>query len=243
MIIILVLVWSMFKSENYDERREGEKPYIILLHYTGMQSAQAAIDRLTDPKSKVSAHYLVDENAGIFNMVDEQKRAWHAGLSYWKGENDINSVSIGIEIVNPGHEFGYCKFPEEQICAVCSLCKEICSRNDINYILGHSDVAPQRKKDPGELFDWKYLYEHGVGDWPFNSLEYHEKAKKIMVDNLETRKLFDDLGYNPQDNYADIITAFQRHYYPETFQKDHPGIPGNLCEETLSRLLALSCHR
>lgn len=152
-------------SPNFDER-EGKKPYIILLHYTGMKTAQDALERLTNPEAKVSAHYTVDEDGTIYQHVDEHKRAWHAGVSCWYEETNINAVSIGIEMVNPGHEFGYRDFPQAQIDVVIKLCQDIQSRHDIKFVIGHSDVAPTRKQDPGELFPWQQLAAQGVGIWP-----------------------------------------------------------------------------
>ncbi len=227
------------KSLNYEKRPEGYSPYIILLHYTGMPTAQEAKDRLCDPKSKVSAHYLVDDIGTVYDLVDENKRAWHAGVAYWKRESDINSASIGIEIVNPGHEFGYRPFPDEQIYTVRCLCQEIQTRHNIKYVLGHSDVAPERKKDPGELFDWSYLAVEGVGDWPYVKSEDYEKAKELARNDFESKKLFDLFGYNPMAAYIDVVTAFQRHYFPEIFQKDHEGQEGVACIETMARLVAL----
>lgn len=155
-------------SPNFDDRPAGQKVDILLLHYTGMPTAQAALDRLCDPSAKVSAHYVVDEDGTTYRMVAEEKRAWHAGVSSWCGATDINARSIGIEIVNPGREFGYRAFPAAQMSAVVDLCREILSRHAIptTRVLGHSDVAPLRKEDPGELFDWKGLAQTGIGVWP-----------------------------------------------------------------------------
>jgi N-acetylmuramoyl-L-alanine amidase len=230
----------MFKNNNYEERAAGKTPYIILLHYTGMSIAEDARLRLTDPKSKVSAHYLVDDIGTVYNLVDEDKRAWHAGIAYWKRESDINSVSIGIEIVNPGHEFGYRPFPDEQMYAVRCLCQEIQARHDIKYVLGHSDVAPERKIDPGELFDWEYLAREGVGVWPVVIDADHLKAENLARSDFESKKLFDLFGYNPIAAHVDVITAFQRHYFPEVFQGNREGQPGVACVETMARLVALS---
>jgi len=141
---------------------------MLVLHYTGMQSAAAALDRLCDPAARVSAHYLVDEDGAVWRLVPEERGAFHAGLSCWQGERDLNCVSIGIEIVNPGHEWGYREFPEPQMTAVETLCREIMSRRRIPpyRIVGHSDIAPDRKSDPGELFDWPRLARAGIGLWP-----------------------------------------------------------------------------
>ena len=160
------LVERVVPSPNFDERQGGD-PDMILLHYTGMQTADEALERLRDPVARVSSHYFVHENGNIVQMVPEAKRAWHAGVSSWGGETDINSRSIGIEIVNPGHDFGYPDFPIRQIAAVIALCRGIIARRAItrDRVLAHSDVAPARKQDPGEKFPWRLLAESGVGLW------------------------------------------------------------------------------
>ena len=152
-------------SPNFDARTAP--PTMIVLHYTGMKSGQAALDRLRDPEAKVSSHYLVEEDGRVFRLVAEERRAWHAGVSFWRGRRNVNGDSIGIEIVNPGHEFGYRPFPEAQIDSVIALVTDIRTRWDIEDrdIVGHSDVAPARKDDPGELFPWKRLSEAGHGLW------------------------------------------------------------------------------
>lgn len=152
---------------NLSERRDGKRPDILLLHYTGMDSAETALRWLTSAESRVSCHYLVDEAGRIVQMVDEDKRAWHAGRSAWKGEFDINSRSIGIEIVNRDHDDGYADFPDVQIDAVTALAQDIVARHAIapERVLAHSDVAPGRKRDPGEKFDWQRLHAAGVGHW------------------------------------------------------------------------------
>ncbi|MGH1398954.1 MAG: N-acetylmuramoyl-L-alanine amidase [Alphaproteobacteria bacterium] len=149
-------------SPNYNERRDGKNPSIIVIHYTGMKTAKAALERLCDPAAEVSAHYLIEENGTLHPLVPEDKRAWHAGVSEWEGETDINSMSIGIELVNLGHEHGYHPFPEAQMKTLAKLCKSIMTRHDIKTVLGHSDIAPTRKIDPGELFDWQYLTTAGI---------------------------------------------------------------------------------
>src|SRR5258708_29166259 len=155
-------------SPNFDARPMATPVDILLLHYTGMETGAAAVGRLCDPDAKVSAHYTVDEDGTIFSHVREECRAWHAGVSYWAGDRDINARSIGIEIVNPGHEFGYRSFPDAQIEAVIRLAQDIFSRHPIpaERVLGHSDVAPARKLDPGELFPWGELALAGIGLWP-----------------------------------------------------------------------------
>lgn len=152
-------------SPNFDARRAP--PDAIVLHYTGMQTGDAALERLRDPSAKVSAHYMVEEDGRLFRLVPEERRAWHAGRGSWRGETDMNAASIGIEIVNPGHEFGYRDFPAAQIEAVCALLGDIRSRWAIPdaRIIAHSDLAPDRKQDPGERFPWKTLARAGHGLW------------------------------------------------------------------------------
>ncbi|HPD82948.1 MAG: N-acetylmuramoyl-L-alanine amidase [Alphaproteobacteria bacterium] len=216
-------------SPNFDDRA-GQKPSIILLHYTGMKTAEDALARLTSEDSKVSSHYTVDEDGTIYNHVSESKRAWHAGQSYWRGERNINAISIGIEVVNPGHEFGYRKFPVVQIQAVQTLCKDIIKRHEINDVLAHSDVAPDRKQDPGELFPWKELAQNGVGEWPEPSDEDMVKGAGLNVP-----RALQDMGYEAF-NKDNILIAFQRHYVPEAFKK---GTEGHACGLTKGRLYAL----
>src|ERR1700730_18676756 len=158
---------DVIPSANYGERNKGRVPDMILLHYTGMPDAEGAIAQLCTPGTDVSAHYIVLEDGRIVQCVPEAKRAWHAGAASWAGEDDINSCSIGIEIVNRGHDWGYPDFPRRQIAAVIALCRGIMLRHDLpaHRVLGHSDVAPSRKKDPGEKFPWHSLANSGVGHW------------------------------------------------------------------------------
>ena len=155
-------------SPNFNERPAGVLIDILVLHYTGMPTAEGALERLCDPAAKVSAHYTIDEDGTVYRHVAEEKRAWHAGVSFWAGVRDINDRSIGIELVNPGHEFGYRPFPAAQIDALIPLCRGILARHAIppRHVLGHADVAPARKEDPGELFPWQALGAAGIGLWP-----------------------------------------------------------------------------
>ena len=155
-------------SPNHEDRGARPRIDMLVLHYTGMQSAAMALDRLCDPAARVSAHYLVDEDGAVWRLVPEMRRAFHAGLSRWQDERDLNFVSIGIEIVNPGHQWGYRPFPDAQMATVEWLCRDILSRHPIppDRVVGHSDIAPKRKTDPGELFDWPRLARAGIGIWP-----------------------------------------------------------------------------
>jgi N-acetylmuramoyl-L-alanine amidase len=204
-------------SPNFNERKLPVS--MLVLHYTGMPDAQAAIDRLLDPDAQVSAHYLVDEDGSILQMVDEDKRAWHSGRSYWRGITDVNSASIGIEIVNPGHEFGYRPFPDEQMDAVCRLVAHIRSRHDIPRanVVGHSDVAPARKEDPGELFDWARLAK---------LKQALPRPVRNLVDPLWEDGGFllalERYGYDVRDPRA-AVTAFQRRFRPEHIDGEIEG--------------------
>ncbi|MEM9470148.1 MAG: N-acetylmuramoyl-L-alanine amidase [Pseudomonadota bacterium] len=216
-------------SPNFDDRK-GKAVSIILLHYTGMKTKEEALERLCDEESKVSAHYTIDEEGAVYHHVDEEKRAWHAGQSFWQGEEDINSLSMGIEVVNPGHEFGYQEFPAEQIKSLEKLCLDIQERHEIAFVLAHSDVAPDRKEDPGELFPWQELAKKGIGVWPSVSDEDFVKSAGIDV-GLALK----DLGYKASTQEV-MIVAFQRHFVPEAFQ---PGEEGQACSLTKARLYAL----
>ena len=155
-------------SPNFGRRPAGTAIDTLVLHYTGMNTAAEALDRLCDPAAQVSAHYLIEEDGTVWRLVEEDMRAWHAGVSWWQGAANLNDRSIGIEIVNPGHEFGYRPFPAAQMAAVAALCRDILARRPIPpaRVLGHSDIAPMRKLDPGELFDWRGLAAQGIGLWP-----------------------------------------------------------------------------
>src|SRR6516225_7153584 len=156
------------ESLNHGSRGEPARIDMLVLHYTGMESAPAALERLCDPTARVSAHYVVEENGRIWRLVPEVRRAFHAGVSCWEGESDLNAVSLGIEIVNPGHEWGYRPFPDPQMTSVERLCADLISRHPIppHRVVGHSDIAPDRKTDPGELFDWARLARGGIGICP-----------------------------------------------------------------------------
>jgi N-acetylmuramoyl-L-alanine amidase len=215
-------------SPNFDQRPDGQAVDILLLHYTGMRSAAEALDRLCDPAAKVSAHYCIDEDGIVYRLVDETQRAWHAGLAEWAGASDINARSIGIEIVNPGHEFGYRAFPEPQIQAVTALCREVLARHPIPAarVLGHSDVAPLRKDDPGELFPWDRLAKAGIGLWP-------DSGAPVTTDPDQAKRDLAAFGYGYLDqDFESVVRAFQRHFRPQ-------GVSGHLDAETMGRLKAL----
>ena len=227
-------------TPNTDARRAP--PDMILLHYTGMQTGAEALDRLRDPEARVSAHYVVEEDGRVFRLAPEERRCWHAGVSWWKGDTDINAVSIGIEIVNPGHEWGYRAFPDVQIDTVIALLADIRSRWTIadDRILGHSDVAPSRKTDPGELFPWKRLAEAGHGLWaewppaPGDPIGQGEEGAAVFALQAGLTRLGYDLppsGRFDADTTT-VVRAFQRHWRPE-------HVDGIADGETRARLIAL----
>lgn len=219
---------------------------MVLLHYTGMIDANSALARLQERSSEVSAHYFVHEDGRIIQMVPESRRAWHAGKSSWAGETDINSCSIGIEIVNPGHDFGYPDFPKRQIAAVTALCRSIQTRNTIVpvRVLAHSDVAPARKQDPGEKFPWRTLYESGVGHWikPAPIMEFGQVLapgdRGDAVGSLQRSLAEYGYGIDVSDEYdaatRNVVTAFQRHFRPERID----GIADPSTRSTLQDLIA-----
>ena len=213
-------------SPNFDER--GLPVSMIVLHYTGMKTGAEAIDRLADPDAKVSAHYVVSEDGQITHMVSEEKRAWHAGKAHWRGISDINSASVGIEIVNPGHEWGYVPFPDPQVASVVRLVHQIKDRHAITRgnIVGHSDIAPTRKQDPGELFPWEELARRRLA---------LPRPTKKLTDPLWTDAGFllalERFGYDVTDGFAATV-AFQRRFRTEL-------IDGTVDGECRAILLAL----
>jgi N-acetylmuramoyl-L-alanine amidase len=212
-------------SPNHDERAHTIS--MVVLHYTGMQTATEALQRLTDAEAKVSAHYMIAEDGNVLRLVDEERRAWHAGKSYWRGITDVNSASIGIEIVNPGHEFGYRPFSEPQMDALIPLLAEIKSRHGINpgNVVGHSDIAPARKQDPGELFDWVRLAKVGLATpTPKPIADPHWTPAGTLL-------ALERYGYDVTVDRA-AITAFQRRFRPA-------NIDGIADGETRAILLAL----
>lgn len=222
------MIWT--PSPNFDERKLPIS--ILVMHYTGMKDAASAINWLANPEAKVSAHYVVTEDGQIVSMVDEKDRAWHAGRGFWRGITDVNSASIGIEIVNPGHEWGYIPFPEEQMDAVTRLAHDIVQRHAIlsSNVIGHSDLAPARKQDPGELFDWERLARHGIalkkpplklGDPPWTDAGFMLALERFGYD-ITAQK--------------DAVVAFQRRFRPK-------NVDGVIDGECRSLLLSLMLDR
>ncbi len=236
---------DVIPSANFGERNNDRLPDMIVLHYTGMPDVEAAIAQLCTAGTEVSAHYIVLEDGRIVQSVPEAKRAWHAGVSSWAGETDINSCSIGIEIANRGHDWGYPDFPSRQIAAVIALCRGIMLRRNVpsHRVLGHSDVAPARKKDPGEKFPWHSLANSGVGHWV-------QPAPIMRGDGLKLGTISDEVGHLQQalarygygvpvnskydTQTMEVVAAFQRHFRPARVD----GIADHSTLSTLQALLA-----
>lgn len=215
-------------SPNHDARDAAVD--MLVLHYTGMQSADAALSRLCDPLAKVSAHYTIDREGVVHRHVAEDRRAWHAGISHWAGASNINARSIGIELVNPGHEFGYIPFSDAQIESLIELAGGIVRRHAIHprYVLGHSDVAPARKEDPGELFPWQRLAARDIGAWPMLPPEEMGDWREGLVRY--------GYGLPPKVDVAEkkVVEAFQRHFRPKRID----GAWDGECDQILWSLLA-----
>jgi N-acetylmuramoyl-L-alanine amidase len=231
-------------SPNHDSR--GDAPVdMLVLHYTGMETGDAALARMCDAEAKVSAHYMIEEDGRVFALVPEERRAWHAGVSSWRGYRDVNARSIGIEIVNPGHEFGYRDFPDAQIAALVDLARGILGRHPIpaRNVVGHSDVAPARKADPGERFPWRALAKAGVGLWPApvsrdgtaETFDPGDDARPIRAAQRGLRcygYTIDDTGIFDEMT-AQTLVAFQRHFRPAR-------IDGLLDAETMALIDAVA---
>lgn len=222
-------------SPNQGARPPGTVIDTLVLHYTGMRTAAEALARMCDAEAAVSAHYVIDEDGSITRLVPEDRRAWHAGVASWHAETNINDRSIGIELVNPGHEFGYRPFPDAQMAALIELARGILARHPIpaGRVLAHSDVAPERKSDPGELFDWARLAREGIGLWP------EAAAASAEIPPVgDVQALLAAFGYAvPGSGVMDagtvaVIAAFQRHFRPQRTD-------GVLDGETVARLRAL----
>ncbi len=229
-------------SPNHDERPANEPVDTLVLHYTGMKTAQEAVDRLCDEAARASSHYVVDEDGTVLRLVPEARRAWHAGVSYWRGHTALNGRSIGVEIVNPGHEWGYRDFPALQMAAVCDLCLAIVSRHPIpaRNVVAHSDVAPDRKEDPGEKFRWDDLARNGVGLWPIGVPDTGVGGViRDAVGLRPVRSALTRIGYHvPPEGALDpalatVLRAFQRHWRPE-------AVTGQADAGTLARLEAMA---
>jgi len=239
----LATLWC--PSPNYGTRNNGRTVDMLILHYTGMESSDAALDWLTSEEAKVSAHYLVDEAGRIAQLVAESDRAWHAGLGSWSGETDLNSCSIGIEIHNPGHDFGTPDFPDAQMRAVEALCLDILARYAIprERVLGHSDVAPGRKRDPGERFDWARLARAGIGLWVEPAPPAGDEGLGLgdeSEDVTAVQRELKDFGYGVEvtstfgKGLEQVVEAFQRHFRPSRID----GRADQSTRETLRRLRA-----
>ena len=240
------LVGDIRPAVNFSDRPAGEKIDMLVLHYTGMQSGKAALDWLVCEESRVSCHYLVFEDGLTVQMVPESVKAWHAGISNWRGRSNCNTFSVGIEIVNPGHEFGYRAFPDAQIRATSRLARDIVQRNSIQArnVVGHSDIAPDRKQDPGELFPWDRLYRAGVGHWvepePLETggLALEQGDAGAQVAALQAGLV--TYGYGVSESGAfdpatvQAVTAFQRHFR----QARVDGVADASTVATLRRLIA-----
>lgn len=218
-------------SPNRNARPAGARPELLVLHYTGMRSAREALERLCDPAAEVSAHYLVDEDGSVAALVPEEERAWHAGRSWWRGRSGVNDVSVGIELVNPGHEWGYRPFPAPQMAALVGLARGIMARWEMPAwaVVGHSDVAPDRKEDPGELFDWRGLATEGIGIWPGG-------AGEREPDEAEARRLLRVIGYPLEAEGVaphQALAAFQRRFRQER-------VDGRLDAATMGRLVGVA---
>lgn len=226
-------------SPNFDSRPAETPVDMLVLHYTGMQSRDAALERMGDPAAKVSAHYCIDEDGTVYRLVAETERAWHAGVAHWRGNTDINARSVGVEIVNPGHEFGYRPFPPAQMEAVAVLCTEILARWPIppRNVVGHADVAPERKEDPGELFDWSLLAARGIGLYPETGVATGSSKDDIAALQENLRRYGYGIGVTgtADSRTAAVVTAFQRHFRPARID----GVADGETRAVLAALLAL----
>ncbi|PJB73506.1 MAG: N-acetylmuramoyl-L-alanine amidase [Alphaproteobacteria bacterium CG_4_9_14_3_um_filter_47_13] len=230
-------------SEHYNDRQNGAKPSYIILHYTETRTLQEAEGYFLGCREhpgggRVSTHYMIDEDGTIIQYVNERHRAWHAGVSYWAGNDDMNVRAVGIELVNPGRKYGYRAFPARQMEALVRLCKDIMARNGIaaSRVLGHSDVAPSRKSDPGELFDWEMMAGAGIGVFPKPEAEDRKVAGDYLRDEQFLKEAFIKIGYDPKAALPELILAFQRHYYREAFGDQDNTLPGRMNEAAAARL-------
>lgn len=207
-------------SKNCNDRPFGTVIDTIVIHYTGMATAEEALNRLCDysaeatERGRVSAHYMIDEEGKVYALVDEIDRAWHAGQSYWRGRTNINDMSIGIELVNPGHEHGYKVFPRPQLDSLVDLCKAIQKRHPIKpeNVVGHSDISPTRKRDPGEKFNWRHLARNGIGLWPEAEAEDYPRAQMYLSSPSTFRNALVKYGFHPDTDVPTMCRAFNLHY-------------------------------
>jgi len=225
------------RQRNYTEQDVS----LLVIHYTGMESCSAALDRLCDPAAEVSAHYVIDEDGCLHQLVAEDQKAWHAGRSYWRGISDVNDASIGIELVNPGHEWGYRPFPERQISRLIRICNDLSESYQIPPwgIVGHSDVAPGRKNDPGELFPWPELAFSGLGIWP-SEIDYDPSVNPWADLALIGYACPNDPNQGseiliPKTAEKDVVTAFQRRFLPNCMS-------GVLDQRTLQRIRCIAAN-
>jgi N-acetylmuramoyl-L-alanine amidase len=223
-------------SPNHDARASAVD--MLVLHYTGMKTAEEALARLCDSAAKVSAHYTVDRDGRVYRHVPEDRRAWHAGASFWAGRNAVNDCSVGIELVNPGHEFGYVPFTDDQIASLIELAQGILARHPIPpaRVLAHSDVAPARKADPGELFPWQRLAENGIGLWP---VARSSQSERRVTDEAAFAADLARFGYGVPPEIGvpleAVVTAFQRHFRPACID----GVADGESRAVLAGLLAM----
>ena len=231
-------------SPNFDERKGDGKVTMLVIHYTGMKSLPEVLDKLADPASKVSAHYVIAEDGTIYKMVDESKRAWHAGVSHWQGEGDVNSRSVGIEVMNNGDR----DFTPKQLTALALLSQDIIARHGLrpNNVVGHSDVAPDRKDDPGPYFPWHKFSKINIGHWPEPTLRDKFRAAAAAHKPKELRKLFQKAGYGV-DAFGDnkptieqLTRAFQSRYEPFVFRDESKS--GKPQASTVALLRAVARH-
>lgn len=230
-------------SPNFNDRAGGVRPSILVLHYTGTDTASEAEDYYMNVKTHgksgpISPHYMIDRDGSITQFVDEEKRAWHAGQSWWDGKSDINSHSIGIELVNPGHARQYIAFTNDQMTALAALINDILSRHDIpaHNIVGHSDISPatdREKPDPGEKLDWEWLATQGIGLFPAPKKDDFDMADVLYADQTSLRDALTAYGYDPKVSDDEAIAAFQRHFQADAHHDKTAGIPD---QETAARL-------
>jgi N-acetylmuramoyl-L-alanine amidase len=219
-------------SPNFNSRG-GAQVLFLVQHYTAMDTAEAAILRLCDPTTQVSAHYVIDEKGVITRLVQDDQRAWHAGVSFWDGKSNLNSSSIGIEIANPGNV----PYPAAQMEAVKALSNSLIAKFKIraSYVVAHSDIAPDRKEDPGELFDWKGLSTSGIGVWPTPAKVDYDRSASWQ--NADVATFLSKLGFDSKFALNILVTAFQRHFHQEVFAT--PAAVGIADSETKARLACL----